>query len=231
MTGKIAKIIEQRTGHQDLIELLADRLSGADLNSLLLEVFARRAEKLTAPALLKQYERNRFVQPADTDYIHLLEKSVQTLKCLSGHGFVPRQMSPLSQLGTCSVIATVSQSKVVSALRNCEVLSDASNALALYISSLKKEHPQSGHLKYCTVQRHVRAQQFNIKGFEPHFTIGCMVSSGMDTGSYTFEKQAIGEHFTALYDLLGTVFKAERIWFKLQPRDNSDLIPHISDYL
>ncbi len=77
MPGKIGKIIAQRTGNENLISILADELSGTELNSLLLEVFARRAQQLTAPELLKQYEQNRFVQPAETDFIHLLEKSLR----------------------------------------------------------------------------------------------------------------------------------------------------------
>lgn len=223
MPGKIGKIIAKRTGNEELINILANELSGADLNSLLLEVFARRAQNLSAPALLKQYEQNRFVQPAETDFIHLTERSLQTLQCLREHHFKPLQVSPLSQLGTCSVIATVDQDKVVSALRNCEVMSDATNALALYIGSQKKKQKNSigdAHIKYCTVQRHVRSQPFQLKGFSPHFTIGCMVSSGVDTGSYAFEKKAIADHFVALGDLLTNVFNTGRVRFKLQKRED-----------
>jgi hypothetical protein len=234
--GKIGKIIAQRTGNENLINILADELSGTDLNSLLLEVFARRAQQLTAPALLKQYEQNRFVQPAETDFIHLLERSLQTLKCLSRHHFKPLQVSPLSQLGTCSVVATVDQDKVVSALRNCEVLSDATNALAMHICNQKKKQKSNDagtHIKYCTTQRHVRSQPFQIKGFSPHFTIGCLVSSGTDTGNYAFEKKAIAEHFAALHDVLTTVFKTGTVRFRLQQRADyaEAFIPAILEYL
>lgn len=236
MPGKIANKIAQRTGNDKLIELLAEQLSGADCNSLLLEVFARRAKQLTAPELLKQYEKNRFVQPAETDFIRLMEQSVVTLKKLQGHGFIPLQMSPLSQLGASSVVATVDQDKVVSALRNCEVLSDATNALALYICSQKKKQKQSSsseHIKHCTVQRHVRAQQFKIKGFSPHFTIGCLVSAGSDTGNFAFEKKALGDHFNALSDLLATVFNTGKVRFRLQRREGYPVhfIPVVLEYI
>jgi hypothetical protein len=236
MAKKIAHIIEKRTGYEDLISILSEKLSGADLNSLLMEVFSRKAQQLTAPALLKQYEKNRFVQPAETDFIRLMENSLLTLKCFSGHGFMPLQVSPLSALGTCSVVATVNQDKVVSTLRNCEILSDATNALALYISSLKKAQKHvaaDAHLKYCTVQRHVRAQQFSMKGFSPHFTIGCLVSSGIDTGNFEFEKKAAGEHFTALHDVLTSVFNTGKVRFKLQKRDayRNPFIQALLDYL
>lgn len=236
MAGKIGKIIAQRTGNSDLISILADQLSGSDLNSLLLEVFARRAQQVSAPELLKQYDKNRFVQPAETDYLRLLEKTLQTLQCLYRHDFKPLQVSPLSQLGTCSVVATVDQDKVVSAVRSCEVLSDATNALALHICSMKKKQKAAmgdAHLKYSTVQRHVRSQPFSIKGFSPHFTIGCMVSSGTDTGNYAFEKKAIGDHFTALQDVLTTVFNTGKVTFRLQQRDGygEAFIPEVLEYL
>jgi len=236
MGQSIGKIIAERTGINNLISILADELSGTELNSLLLEVFSRRAEKLTAPELLKQYEQNRFVQPAETDFIHLLERSLQTLTCLSQHHFLPLQVSPLSQLGTCSVVATVDQDKVVSALRNCEVLSDATNALAMYISSQRKKQKSNDagtHIKYCTTQRHVRSQPFQAKGFSPHFTIGCLVSSGIDTGNYAFEKKAIAEHFVALQDVLTTVFNTGPVRFRLQQRAGyaDAFIPAILEYL
>jgi hypothetical protein len=146
------------------------------------------------------------------------------------------QLSPLSQLGACSVVATVSQDKVVSALRNCEVLSDATNALALHISSLKKKQKSASsaaHLKYCTVQRHVRSQEIKVKGFSPHFTIGCLVSSGMDTGNFAFEKQALGDHFKALGDVLTNVFNTGKVRFRLQQRDGypTHFIPAVLDHL
>ncbi|MBO9202196.1 MULTISPECIES: hypothetical protein [Niastella] len=236
MPGKIGKIIAQRTGNENLINILADELSGTELNSLLLEVFSRRAQQLSAPELLKQYEKNRFVQPAETDFVHLLERSLQTLQCLSRHQFLPVQVSPLSQLGTCSVVATVDQDKVVSALRNCEVLSDATNALAMYISSQKKKQKNNAggnHIKYCTTQRHVRSQPFQLKGFSPHFTIGCLVSSGTDTGNFAFEKQAIVEHFLALKEVLTTVFNTGDVRFRLQQRAGypDGFIPAVLAYL
>ena len=240
MAENIGKKIEQRTGYNELIHVLSERLTGSELNSLLLEVFSRRMAKLTPPAILKQYETNRFVHPAETNYIHLLEKSVQVLKVFSKHGFLPRHLSPLSQAGSCSVMATVDQDKIVTALRNTEVLSDATNALALYISHLKKNkdtvlsRPEE-HIKFCSVQRHVRSQPTSAKGFSPHFTIGCLVSSGIDTGNYSFEKKSIGDHFIALQEVLGSVFNVEKIYFKIQKRNGykmgDQLVTAILDYL
>ena len=48
----------------DLLDLLTKSLSPTDLQSLLLEVYRKRAARQTPAALLAQYERNRFVRPS-----------------------------------------------------------------------------------------------------------------------------------------------------------------------
>jgi hypothetical protein len=237
MSKSISKVIDQRVGNDSLIEMLSEHLTGSEITSILLEVFSRRTKKLTAPELLKLYSANRFVQPAETNYLKLLERSINVLKVFEQHGFESIQLSPVSQLGTSSVIACVDQDKVLSTLRNCEVLSDATNALALYISHLKKNSINPGrqneHLKYSSVQRHVRTQPIDIKGFSPHFTIGCLVSSGSDTGSFAFETKAIGEHFMALHEMLKKIFQIDTAYFKLQKRNgySDQFISVIHKYL
>jgi hypothetical protein len=240
MSEHIAKKIEQRTGNEDLITVLSEKLSGSQLNSVLLEVFARRTKSLTPGGLLKQYTGNRFVHPAETDMLHLLRKSQDTLTVFQKHGFTPLHLSPLSQLGSCSVVGTVDQDKIVSGVRGCEILSDATNSLALHISHLKKNKlyqaasPEE-QLKFSTVQRHVRAQPTMFKGFSPHFTIGCMVSSGKDTGDYIFEKTALLQHFVAYEEVLRNIFKRPVHYFKIQKRrgyiDSDSLIGKLIEHL
>lgn len=221
MADTIGKIIAQRLGNKSLVDTLCG-LSGSELSSLLLEVFSKKTKQLKPADLLKHYGANRFVQPPESNYIFLLERTLATLNVFAGHGFIPQQVSPLSQLGTCSVVASVDQHKIVSAIRNCEVLSDATNALALYISHLKKTKAiawgAGEHIKFSSVQQHVRAQPVAVKGFSPHFTIGCLVSSGIDSGSYAFEIKALQEHFIALQDVLHRVFDQHPVYFKLLKR-------------
>jgi len=214
---EIVEKIQRRTGI-DLVKILSEELSGSELNSLLLEVFDRKTAQLTPAQLLQQYRRNRFVQPAAVDVMQLREKGLHTLQCLQQHDFVPIELSPVSILGACAAVAPVSQKKIISAIRGTEVLSDATNAIALHIADQKKKQGDTGLLKYCTTQRHVRTPPVKIKGHSPHFTIACCVSAGMDTGSFTFEINAVREHFLALQAVLVQVFQVEVQYFKLQPR-------------
>ena len=64
MTNKIVERIQRQVGDTELVEKLVTGLSASDLQSLLIEVYRRRAEALTPRHLLEQYGRDLFVQPS-----------------------------------------------------------------------------------------------------------------------------------------------------------------------
>jgi len=220
MNDKIAESISGRLGVPDLVELLAERVTGSELNSLLLAVYGRKVRQLRAPALLRQYGKNRFVQPSDLDMIGVLEQELQTLRFWKGCGFEPVELSPAAQWGSCSVVGTVSQNKIVSATRQTEVVADATNSLALHIADMRRkgELAVGEPARFCTVHRHVRAQEIKGKGFTAHFKIGCMVTAGRDLGDHRWECQALWEQMQAFQSLFREVFKVEQIRWKLQRR-------------
>jgi len=199
----IIRSIETRAGIPDLSRLLADRLSGWELNSLLMAVFEQRARQAAPERLLQQYQANRFVQPAAVDMIGLLKLEMDTLLFLRHRGFQPLELSPVAQFGSCSVVGTVSQDKILSALRNTEIMADATNSLALHIAGIKKNNPGTEQLmRFCTVQRHLRTPPLKVKGHTPHFKIGCMVTAGRDTGHYCFECIQVADQLGALCGML-----------------------------
>jgi hypothetical protein len=155
MQEGVGKIIERRYNRDSLISFLSEELSGSELNSVMLEVHNRRAARTHPSTLLKQYQSNRFVHPAESNYFNLLEKTIHTLQIFQNHGFEPKHLSPLSVLGTCSVVGSVNQNKIISTIRNCEVLSDATNALALLVCDQKKKASEKSRTyKYSAAQRH-----------------------------------------------------------------------------
>jgi hypothetical protein len=247
MTNEIIRAIEQKVGIPGLAGLLAEGLSGSELNSLLLEVFSERLKGTSPEVLLKQYQANRFVQPSETDMVRLLHLELRTLEFLRTCAFQPIELSPAAQLGSCSIVGTVSQDKIISATRNTEILADATNSIALHIAALKKSVrasivraakttiPEEDVLRFCTVHRHLRTQQWKEKGFTPHFKIGCLVSSGRDSGDYRFEATHLSEHIRTLDSLLRGVFGIKQLRIKLQRRDgypNPDrLLQTVADQL
>ena len=234
MDSTIISRIVNELGKDNIIDALAE-LTGSDFNSFMLEVYNRRVNKITPQNLLKQYQLNRFVKPADIDPILLLKTEYATLAILQNLNFKPSQLSPLAVLGSCSVLGTVSQEKVVSAIRGTEVLADATNAMALHIADIKQKNPGSSAIDICTVQRHVRTQPLPSKEFTPHFLIGCLVSSGTDRGSYSFECDSLYRQITAWKAVLKEVFNIEILCIRLQQRkgyaDNKGLIEHVSKFL
>jgi len=217
----------------DIIQRLSD-LSGSELNTLLLQVFDNQVNKITPPQLLKLYQTNRFVHPSGSDMIGLLKLEATTLELLQTNGFQPIELSPAAQLGSCAVVATASQKKILSATRNTEITADATNALALHIADLKSSGKASNKATgnqrlpageiyhFCTVHRHIRTQELKGRGFTAHFKVGCLVSSGRDTGSYEFECTQLLQHLRTLDHLFRNAYAITNIRFKLQRRDGYD---------
>lgn len=222
MENEIIKRIAANAGIGNIVELLSSQVPGTDLNSLLLKVFDKKTGNITPAELLKQYQANRFVHPAETDMIGLLSMELETLKFLRESSFQPIELSPVAQLGSCSVIAPVDQKKIISAIRGTEVMADATNAIALHIADLRKRNVDADLLRFSTVHRHVRCQPFKEKGFSPHFKVGCMVTSGRDTGSYEFETTKLLEQLSALKQLFVEIYGIDVISFKLLKRDGYD---------
>ena len=220
MGHPILDSIDAKLGIPNVSELISSRLTGSELNSLLLELFDRTTAKLSAVQLMKLYQQNRLVQPASGDMIAILEQELATLKLLRNRHFTPIELSPVSQLGSCSVIGTVDQKKIVSATRNTEVLADATNAMALHIAHLKKTGRWEP-AKFCTVHRHVRTQPLIEKWMTPHFKIGCLVSAGRDEGNLFFERTSLVDHIETLHTLMSSVFSIRKIRFKLQRRNDT----------
>ena len=235
MDGGLLRAIEKKTGVRDLAGLLADRLSGSELSSLMLEVYGQKTGKMKPAELLVQYRCNRLVQPSELEMIGLLESELAVLRFFRDRGFLPVQLSPVTALGCCSVVAAVSQDKIVSAVRNTEIVADATNSLALHVAALRKGsgNPAAGEevddgsrgeevLRLSTVHRHVRTQPFADKRFLPHFTIACMVTAGKDRGSYGFECAGMAEHIAIYVDLLRDFFGVEQFRVLLKRRMGYD---------
>ena len=213
----VTKILE-RIGQPDLVRVLTEDLSGTDLNTVLLDVFADASSKLSPSVLLNRYQSNRFVKPSDLPVLELKRMELDVLELFNKLGFQPIELSPVSVLGSCSVVATADQDKILSALRGTEVLADATNSIALHICDLKQHNKglsnPSEMISFSTIQRHIRTQQVNIKGFTPHFKIGCLVSAGTDTGSFSFEKESLRRHIVAMKELYTNYHKVDDISFR-----------------
>ncbi|NHN29532.1 hypothetical protein [Paenibacillus agricola] len=202
----IQRVLEQ-SGNPDLLEIWNKELSVSDINTFLLELFRLQTKEASYADLLRKYVENRFVHPAKVDPIALKQLEIAVLQIAQSAAYQPILLSPIAPLGSCSIVATADQNKIISALRGTEVVADATNLLALYICDLLKSNKTTNDLdfvRFSTTHRHVRTQPLNKPGLLPHFHVFCLVASGKDQGSYLFEKAVLQEHI-ALYQM---IFKA-----------------------
>jgi len=194
-------------GVPELLEVLAERLSPTDLQTLLLEVARRRAAAVTPARLLHAYEHNRFTRPSTLDPLELARLEVLVHGHLSEHGFAALALSPLCPLGTVSAVATADQNKVVTTVRTTEVVADVTNVLALECAVrrrdlLRADARSRRRVRLAAVQRVVRAQAFDDPGMVPHFALLGVCTAGRDEGSFTFETAALAEQIAVHLDVL-----------------------------
>src|ERR1700722_8502792 len=120
--GLLRRVLAQ-VGDADLLEALTDRLSGADLTSLLLEVMRRRGDRVSPGQLLRQYQTDRFVAPGSMDFFALRRVEDAMLAALPA-GVEVIQLAPLLPLGAHWAVAGVDPRNVVATIRRTEVAAD-----------------------------------------------------------------------------------------------------------
>ena len=196
--SKIVDRIEREVGIPGLASALADRIDPTDLQSLLLEVYRRRASDRGAAAVLADYTANRFVHPCDLSPERLAVWDGAVVAQLPEE-FDRVELSPVAPLGTASILADVSQDWAVTTARNTEVVSDATNVLALEIAVrrrvLLRADPKSvAPVHLATSHRHLRPQQFDDPDFRAHFQLFAMASGCRDLGAHRFELGCLATH-------------------------------------
>jgi hypothetical protein len=206
MNDKIIERISQETGIDGLVEVLSTQLNPTDLQSLLIEVYRRRAETLALRDVLYQYQHNRFVQPAQASPIAQLDFD-RLAYTLLPPGFEAIALSPVAPLGACSVVSSVSQNVVVPTIRNTEVCSDATNVLALECARRRQQLLRGNlratdRVKLGTSHRQLRAQKFEGPASFQHFSIFTLCTAGRDEGSFKFETQVLLEQLDFYVRLL-----------------------------
>lgn len=209
MPDRILDRIMRENTDADLLEILAERLTPTDLQSLLLEVYRRRAGRIAPANLLAAYARNRFVRPAASDPQTLLDLDRLAMS-IATPLFEPIELAPVCPLGTNSAVAAADQNKAVATIRNTEVVSDSTNVLALECALRRRDHLQSldqrsQRVRLCASHRLLRAQQFTQAHELAHFRLFGLCTAGRDEGSLRFELESLREHLTFYLRLLAAL--------------------------
>jgi hypothetical protein len=193
------KRIERLAGGEDIVGALAG-LAPTDLQSLLLEVYRRRVDHLTGKDVLNRYEQGRFVAPAPSDPLELIEFDRLALSLIPP-GYEPIELSPVAPLGAASVLGSTSQDWAVATSRNTEVVSDSTNVLALECA-LRRRRDRTVPVKLCASHRLLRGQDARTRGGSQHFRAFTLVAAGRGRA---FEVEAVSEQLLFYSRLLGDV--------------------------
>src|SRR3989449_2935375 len=211
--SRIIERIERDAGVPNLTDVLVDRLAPTDLQSLLLEVYGRRAKKRDPKELIKAHISNRFTRPSTASPTRLLEWDRIAFSRLP-KVFQPIELSPVCPLGTVSVLSPISQDWTVSTIRNTEVVADSTNVIAIECAVRRREQKSFSSGKAATIHlaashRLLRGQKFGVgPGTRQHFRVFTLCSAGRDPGNLRFETETVGLHIgfylLALKKFLGT---------------------------
>ncbi len=218
---------------RETFELLTGELSGADLTSLLLEVFRRRAEKLTAAEVFRRHRRDRFVMPSPIAFERLRRVEDACLAALP-EAFQVSTLSPVVPLGTHSSVAVVDQNNVICTIRGTEVAADPTNGLALIAAwnrkdMLARDARSSERARYAALQRVVRAQSFEGEISFPHFELFALATAGRDVGELLFERETVEEQLRVILAVLSAL-GASRIRLELTDFTGGRFAPLIEHF-
>jgi hypothetical protein len=122
----------------------------------------------------------------------------------------------------------VGQNRIVSTVRNTEVVSDSTNALAVEAALRRRGQPKTGRIDLVACQRQLRAQVF-APGAAAHFRLFALVSSARDSGSARTEAGMIIRHLAFWHDVLNAVVPRRQPRIELSVFGSSVLAERLAD--
>ena len=222
--------VRNRVG-PDVLRLLELKLTQSELTTLLLSVSATRAARVSPSQLLAA---TRFTQPAKSDPRALSALEHHLWGLLPGD-FEGLELSPVAPLGVCAVMAGVSQNRVMSTVRGSEVVSDATNVLAVEAARRRKDgQPPAVHL--AASHRLLRTQHFGGDA-SAHFRLFSLVSSTRDRGSGRAQADLVALHLEYWAEALKAILSPGLRWYvdytifrfgAVAERMHDELIPALS---
>jgi hypothetical protein len=202
-------------------------LRPTDLQTLLIAVARARAGRTAAADVMRRWQGDRFVRPAASDPRRLAVIEARLWRLLPAE-FTGVDLSPVAPLGTCAAVGPVSQNRIVSTVRNTEVVSDSTNALAVEAATRRRQEATAGPVHLASCHRLLRAQVFG-PGAAAHFRLFALVSSGRDTGSGRTEAGMLARHLAYWAEVLEDLVPHRQPRIELSVFDSPVLAERLAD--
>ena len=222
--SKIIRRIENEVGVPNLFNILAERITPTDLQSLLLSVYQKQASRRKPRDILLDYYSNKFMIPSRSDPLLLIEWDRLAFSNLP-NDYESIEISPIAPLGCVSCVAPISQDWILTTIRNMEIVSDTTNILALECalrrqSLLHYEDTKRKEVHLAYSHRVVRSQQYKGSELYQHFRIFSLCSAGPTRGNLDFELKTINSHIRFYLDTIRD-FLGDEITFRVVLLDMS----------
>jgi len=208
-------------------DALVRDLPPTDLQTLLIAVARARADRVTPADVMRRWQQDRFVRPAASDPRRVAAVEARLWQLLPAE-FTGVELSPVAPLGACTAVAPISQNRIVTTVRNTEVVSDSTNALAVEAATRRRAQRKDGDVDVAACHRQLRAQVFG-PGAAAHFRLFTLVSSSRDSGSGRTEARMLTRHLGYWLDVLGTLIPHRRPRIELSVFDNPVLAERLTD--
>ena len=154
----------------------------------LLEAARAEADKRRPSDLLAQWAADATVRPSPVDLRTSVAYDVLALE--AAREYEALLLSPVAPLGVSSVLAPGSQDRILSTIRASEVVSDATNVLALESAARLRRDP-AAHVRLCTVHQLLRMQPTGDEvGRTKHFRLLMLAEAGAGLPEDGFEVDA-----------------------------------------
>jgi hypothetical protein len=184
-------------GVPDLLEILGERLSAPELETISIEVHRQRAGRMTAAELLACYERDQYVRPSRVGASRLATIDRYALRA-AVPPFEALDLSPLCPIGTVSTLAPVDPVTALGAGSGNEVISDCTTVLALESALRRRAAQQAGptadqHVRLCASHRELRIPFSAAARSEPHTRVFGLSTAGEDAEGLRFAAWSLHE--------------------------------------
>ena len=153
--------------------------------------------------VLQDYLTNRFVRPVRSSPQDLLAWDALLWMTLPPD-FEAIELSPVAPFGTVSSLTPLSQDWSVTTSRNTEVISDATNALALEAAARRARQlmdpaTRAARVDLASSHRMLRTQRIEeAPGVRQHYRLFALCSAGRDAGELRFETESARRHLKFL---------------------------------
>src|SRR4051794_30355656 len=115
MQAKITNRIVAQTGVPQLFSTLAEALSPADLQSLLLAVYQKRVGNVRPARVFEQTRRSALFAPSDVDA--RLLNTFDRVAFASASGFDAVELAPVCALGATFALGGIDQNNILTVIR------------------------------------------------------------------------------------------------------------------